>query len=113
MDPSEVTQTAVEEDLQEAAGVVSTMVIPEEDTQAKVCESVDPNCNLGLIIPAMELGDSLGVEYRAELAGDDTLVEWKTHADVRRYGFLWDDGILKRVVEDELGSWWLFRDPVC
>ena len=102
VDPSEVTQTAVAEDLQEAAGVVSTMVIPEEDTQAKVCESVDLNCNLGLIIPAMELGDSLGVEYRAELAGDETLVEWKTHADVRRYGFLWDDGILKRVVEDEL-----------
>ena len=69
---------------------------------------VDLGCNLGLTIPSMEIGVSLGAEYRGAIAHDDTLAEWKSWGEKRLNGFLWDNGILKRVVEDEItgnGSW--------
>ena len=69
---------------------------------AVVKDKVDAELNLGLVIPSVELGASLGAEYN-----DETLKEWKGWGTTRTNGFLWEDGIIKRVVEDVImGSRW-------
>ena len=80
---------------------------------AVVKDKVDADLNLGLVIPSVELGDSLGAEYKGALGSDETLKEWKGWGTTRTNGFLWEDGILKRVVEDVItGSRELVVIPV-
>ena len=71
---------------------------------AVVNENVDPKVNVGLVIPSMELGASLGAEYKGAMEGNETLREWKGYGKDRSKGFLWENGVLKRVVEDELSG---------
>ena len=76
-------------------------------------DKVDSELNLGLVIPSVELGASLGAEYKGALGSDETLKEWKGWGTTRTNGFLWEDGILKRVVEDVItGSRELVVIPV-
>ena len=71
---------------------------------AVVNENVDPKVNVGLVIPSMELGASLGAEYKGAMEGVEMLREWKGYGKDRSKGFLWENGVLKRVVEDELSG---------
>ena len=78
-----------------------------------VKDKVDAELSLGLVIPSVELGASLGAEYKGALGSDETLKEWKGWGTTRTNGFLWEDGILKRVVEDVImGSRELVVIPV-
>ena len=52
----------------------------------------------------MELGSSLGAEYKGTIAQDDTLREWKGWGTARTNGFRWESGVLKRNVEDEISG---------
>ena len=61
-----------------------------ERTVAKVNCEVDGDLNVGLIIPSVELGASLSAEYCGDLAKDESLKEWKSWADERKNGFMWD-----------------------
>ena len=66
---------------------VHTLTVPDaveadntpQDTNgeplAVVNEKVDPELNIGLVIPSMELGASLGAEYKGEIESDETLRE--------------------------------------
>ena len=77
---------------------------------AVVNESIDADVNVGLVIPSMEFGASLGDEYKGAMENDETLKDWKCWGSARKNGFLWDSGVLKRNVEDEMsGSRELFR----
>ena len=77
---------------------------------AVVKDKVDADLNLGLVIPSVELGASLGAEYKGALGSDETLKEWKGWGTTRTNGFLC---ILKRVVEDVItGSRELVVIPV-
>ena len=69
---------------------------------AKVNSEVDGDLNVGLIIPSVKLGASLGAEYCGDLAKDESLKEWKSWVDERKNGFMWDQGVLKRYVEEEI-----------
>ena len=55
-------------------------------------DSVDPSVNIGIVIPVMETGASLGEEYKGAILGDETLKEWKGYGTSRSKGFLWDNG---------------------
>ena len=71
---------------------------------AVVNKKVDPELNIGLVIPSMELGASLGAEYKGAMESDETLRESNGWGSARSKGFLWDNGVLKRVVEDEISG---------
>ena len=71
---------------------------------AVVNESIDADVNVGLVIPSMELGASLGDEYKGAMENDETLKDWKCWGSARKNGFLWDSGVLKRNVEDEMSG---------
>ena len=66
---------------------------------AEVNSEVGEAVNVGLVIPSIELGASLGKEYRNSLARDDTLKEWNGWEDQRKHGFMWDQGLLKWCVD--------------
>ena len=53
-----------------------------ERTVAKVNSEVDGDLNVGLIIPSVELGASLGAEYCGDLAKDESLKEWKSWVEM-------------------------------
>jgi len=50
----------------------------------------------------MEEGSSLRSEYRGAVAEDETLSEWRRWGKERKHGYLWDDGVLKKMLEDEI-----------
>ena len=72
------------------------------DPLAVVNVSIDTDVNVGLVIPSMELGASLGDEYKNAMENDETLKDWKCWCSARKNGFLRDSGVLKRNVEDEM-----------
>ena len=90
--------------VQEAAEVDFTSQDTNGEPLAVVSERADPKVNIGLAIPLVELGASLGAEYKGAMEEDETLREWKGHGTSRSKGFLWDNGVLKRVVEDEFSG---------
>ena len=71
---------------------------------AVVNESIDADVNVGLVIPSMEFGASLGDEYKGAMENDETLKDWKCWGSARKNGFLWDSGVLKRILEDEMSG---------
>ena len=44
----------------------------------------------------------LAAEYKGALELDESLKEWKLWAKERKNGFRWDQGVLKRNVEDQI-----------
>ena len=90
--------------IQEAAEVDFTSQDTNGEPLVVVSERVDHKVNIGLAIPLVELGASLGAEYKGAMEEDEMLREWKGHGTSRSTGFLWDNGVLKRAVEDEFSG---------
>ena len=83
---------------------VDTSSVEEDGEQlvASVTSVVDADKNVGLVLPSMEIGAGLAAEYKGALEVDESLKEWKLWAREQKNGFRWDQGVLKRSVEDEL-----------
>ena len=62
-----------EQDTAETDEGGNATVVEKGEPVAVINDKVDSNVNLGLIIPSMELGRSLGAEYKGGIAQDDTL----------------------------------------
>ena len=54
----------------------------------------------GMQIPLAELGGSLAAEYKVAVIEDQSLEKWRVNADQHVNGFKWDQGLLKKLVED-------------
>ena len=104
--PGEADGAEVEQMEEESAGEPETQESQSEDDSedvlAEVISTVDAEKNLGVSIPAMELGTSMVGEYKEAVEIDDTLSAWKSWGREWKNGFKWDDGMLKRMVEDDV-----------
>ena len=54
----------------------------------------------GMQIPLAELGGHLAAEYKVAVMEDQSLEKWRVNADQSVNGFKWDQGLLKKLVED-------------
>jgi len=53
-------------------------------------------------IPSMEEGSSLRSEFREEVVEDETLSEWRIRGKERKHGYLWDHGVVKKMVKYDI-----------
>jgi len=58
--------------------------------------------DLGFQLPILQQGGDLIREYLKGVGSDETLKKWKKWADEKKNGFFWEDGLLKKLVEDTL-----------
>ena len=69
-----------------------------EEGEVRVIEEASEEA--GMPIPLAELGGSLAAEYKAAVMEDQSLEKWRVNADQSVNGFKWDQGLLKKLVED-------------
>ena len=74
-----------------------------EEVVAEVNEAGqgEAEVSVGIEIPLMEAGSNLLEEYKEGIGSDETLVEWRCCSTERKNGFMWDSGVLTRMVEDD------------
>ena len=69
-----------------------------EEGEVRVIEEASEEA--GMHIPLDELGGSLAAEYKVAIMEDQSLEKWRVNADQSVNGFKWDQGLLKKLVED-------------
>ena len=95
-DARSVANESVQEDEME---VVETKGEEErEEGEVRVIEEASEEA--GMQIPLAEQGGSLAAEYKVAVTEDQSLEKWRVSADQSVNGFKWDQGLLKKLVED-------------
>ena len=95
-DAGSVANESVQEDEME---VVETKGEEErEEGEVRVIEQASEEA--GMQIPLAELGGGLAAEYKVAVMEDQSLEKWRVNADQSVNGFKWDQGLLKKLVED-------------
>ena len=94
-DAGSIANESVQEDEME---VEETKGEEEREGEVRVIEEASEEA--GMQIPLAELGGRLAAEYKVAVMEDQSLEKWRVNADQSVNGFKWDQGLLKKLVED-------------
>ena len=72
----------------------------EEKREGEVRVIEEASEEAGNQIPLAELGGSLAAEYKVAVMEDQGLEKWRVNADQSVNGFKWDQGLLKKLIEN-------------
>ena len=99
-DAGRVANESVQEDEME----VEETKGEEEREEGEVRVIEEASEEPGMQIPLAELGGRLAAEYKVAVMEDQSLEKWRVNADQSVNGFKWDQGLLKKLVEDVIGG---------
>ena len=92
------TVSVANESVQEDEMKVKETKGEEEREEGEVRVIEESSEEAGMQIPLAELGGSLAAEYKVAVMEDQSLEKWRVNSN--QNGFKWDQGLLKKLVED-------------
>ena len=102
MYPDEEVRTAVDE---AKPTIIEDDVSEREVEQEDASSSVESEVGESVCEEVVKsiTGGSMRVEVVEAVKHDETLAKWKEYADDSEKGFFWEGGLIKKIVENELG----------